>query len=79
MTQQQSERRGASLRLSACADSGGTVMLGATAIESSRSLMPLDAAHPLVESLAAYGVDRIFCVPGESSISAFAKLPDRQP
>jgi len=51
-------------------------MLGATAIESPRSFMPLDAAHALVETLAAHGVDRVFCVPGESYLAVLNALYD---
>src|SRR5690349_11859513 len=38
------------------------------------------AAHRLVETLAAFGVERVFCVPGESYIAvldAFADFKDR--
>ena len=38
--------------------------------------MTRTAAHALVETLAAHGVDRIFCVPGESYIAVLDALVD---
>jgi acetolactate synthase-1/2/3 large subunit len=38
--------------------------------------MPRRAADLLVDCLAAHGVDRVFCVPGESYLAALDALHD---